>query len=43
MKHPGKRVARVTLPWHSKDIKRGTLESIIEQDGYTIEEFAELL
>jgi len=28
---------------HNKDLKRGTLQSIIEQAGYTIDEFAELL
>jgi predicted RNA binding protein YcfA (HicA-like mRNA interferase family) len=31
------------LPWHNKDLKRGTLESIIEQAGYKIEEFADLV
>ena len=34
---------RVTLPWHNKDLKRGTLASIIDQAGYTTDEFAELL
>jgi predicted RNA binding protein YcfA (HicA-like mRNA interferase family) len=43
LKHPVKPGLRVTLPWHNKDLKRGTLESIIEQAGYTIDEFAELL
>ena len=33
---------RVTLPWHSKDLKRGTLTSIIKQAGLTVEEFLEL-
>jgi predicted RNA binding protein YcfA (HicA-like mRNA interferase family) len=42
LKHPGKGL-RVTLPWHNTDLKRGTLGSIIEQAGFTIEEFAELL
>ena len=43
LKHPAKPGLRVTLPWHNRDIKRGTLASIIEQAGYTIEEFAALL
>jgi len=43
LKHPGKPGLRVTLPWHNKDLKRGTLASIIQQAGYTAEEFSELL
>jgi len=43
LKHPGKPTMRVTLPWHNKDLKRGTLASIIDQAGYTTDEFAELL
>jgi predicted RNA binding protein YcfA (HicA-like mRNA interferase family) len=43
LKHAEKPTLRVTLPWHNRDLKRGTLESIIEQGGYTIEEFADLL
>ncbi len=42
-KHPGKPGLRVTLPWHNKDIKRGTLASIVEQAGFTTDEFSELL
>ena len=42
LKHPEKGL-RVTLPWHNKDLKRGTLGSILEQSGYTAEEFVELL
>jgi predicted RNA binding protein YcfA (HicA-like mRNA interferase family) len=42
-KHPGKPTLRVTLPWHNKDLKRGTLASIIRQAGYTIDEFVEFL
>ena len=34
---------RVTLPWHNKDLKRGTLALIIEQSGHTTEEFLKLL
>jgi len=43
LKHPEKPALRVTLPWHSKDLKRGTLTSIIEQAGYTTSEFIDLL
>jgi predicted RNA binding protein YcfA (HicA-like mRNA interferase family) len=43
LKHPERTGLRVTLPWHNKDLKRGTLRSIIEQAGYTIDEFVELL
>jgi len=34
---------RVTVPYHNKDLKPGTLKSIIEQAGLTVEEFSDLL
>ena len=34
---------RVTVPYHNKDLKPGTLKSIIEQAGMTAEEFLDLL
>lgn len=34
---------RVTVPYHNKDLKPGTLRSIIEQTGLTVEEFLDLL
>ena len=43
LKHPEKPGLRVTLPWHNKDLKRGTVASIVDQAGYTIEEFTDLL
>jgi predicted RNA binding protein YcfA (HicA-like mRNA interferase family) len=43
LKHPAKTALRVTLPMHNRDLKRGTLRSIVEQAGYTTEEFAKLL
>jgi predicted RNA binding protein YcfA (HicA-like mRNA interferase family) len=43
LKHPDKPELRVTLAMHSKDLKRKTLATIIEQAGYTTEEFIELL
>jgi len=30
LKHPDKSALRVTVPYHNKDLKRRTLESIIE-------------
>ncbi len=42
LKHPDKPGVRVTLAWHNKDLKRRTLVSIIEQSGYTVEEFLDL-
>jgi predicted RNA binding protein YcfA (HicA-like mRNA interferase family) len=43
LKRLGAPALRVTLPWHNKDLKRGTLASIIEQSGHTTEEFLKLL
>jgi len=42
LKHDEKGGLRVTLPWHGKDLKRGTLTSIIKQAGLTVEEFLKL-
>jgi len=33
----------VTIPFHNKDLKRGTLRHVIKQAGFTIEEFLKLL
>ncbi len=43
LKHSRKTNLRVTLPWHGRDLKRGTLGSIIQQAGYTVSEFLDLL
>jgi predicted RNA binding protein YcfA (HicA-like mRNA interferase family) len=43
LRHPGRPQLRVTLPMHSSDLKRKTLASIIDQAGYTVEEFLDLL
>jgi predicted RNA binding protein YcfA (HicA-like mRNA interferase family) len=43
LKHPRKPHLRVTLPWHGKDLKPSTLRSIIQQAGFTVIEFIELL
>ncbi len=33
----------VVLPWHNRDLKRGTLGAIIKSTGLTIDEFINLL
>jgi predicted RNA binding protein YcfA (HicA-like mRNA interferase family) len=43
LKHPGKLGVRVTLPFHNRDLKRRTLESILDQAGLTHDEFLRLL
>lgn len=43
LKHPHKPALRVSVPYHSKDLKRRTLESIIKQAGLTTEEFLKFL
>ena len=34
---------RVTVPYHNKDLKPGTLRSIIKDAGLTVEEFLDML
>jgi len=41
MRHPD-RPQRIPVPYHTKDIKRGVLRSIIKQSGLTQEEFLPL-
>ena len=43
LKHPERPELRVTVAYHGKDLKRKTLASIIEQAGYSPEEFIRLL
>ena len=43
LKHPGKPGSRVTLPYHNRDLKRRTIESILDQAGLTHEAFRALL
>ena len=43
LKHPDKPGLWVTVPFHGGDLKRRTLTSIIDQAGFTVEEFLELL
>ena len=33
----------VVIPYHNKDLKKGTLKNIIKQSGLTLEKFLELL
>jgi len=33
----------ITIPYHNKDLKKGTLRHIIKQAGLTVEEFLKLL
>jgi predicted RNA binding protein YcfA (HicA-like mRNA interferase family) len=42
--YPGNPSRTVTVPFHSaRDLKPGTLRSIIKQAGFTVEEFTDLL
>ena len=43
LKHAEKPKARITIAYHNKDLKRKTLEGIIEQSGMSHTEFLELL
>ncbi|HBB98720.1 MAG TPA: hypothetical protein DC054_25335 [Blastocatellia bacterium] len=43
LKHPTRLTLRVTVPFHNRDLKRGTLQSIVKQAGFTNEEFLKLL
>ena len=43
LQHPDKPEIRVTVPTHNTELKRKTLATIIEQAGYTLDEFLELL
>ncbi len=43
LKHSQKTQLRVTIPWHNKDLRIGTPRSIIDQAGFTVSEFVELI
>ena len=43
LKHPDRPIPRVTVTYHSRDLKRKTLATIIEQAGLSVEEFIDLL
>jgi len=42
-KHPDKPELRITLAMHNRDLKRKTLATIIDQAGFTVEAFIQLL
>ena len=41
--HPDNPDLKVTVPFHGRDLKRGTVASIIKQTGMTVEKFIDLL
>jgi predicted RNA binding protein YcfA (HicA-like mRNA interferase family) len=43
LKHPRYPAMRVTVAYHTKLLKRGTLRAILRQAGLTVEELIELL
>ena len=43
LKHGSKPDILVCVPLHTADLKRGTLQSIIDQTGLSVDEFIELL
>jgi predicted RNA binding protein YcfA (HicA-like mRNA interferase family) len=43
LKHPDRPTSRVVIPWHNKDLKLGTLRSILDQSGYSVDEFRKFL
>ena len=42
LQHPEKPGVLVTVPFHNRDLKRGTLRSILRQAGITPEELGDL-
>ncbi len=43
LRHGSDATRRVTVPMHTRDLKRGTLRSIVRQSGLTVDEFVRLL
>lgn len=43
LRHPGKPGLLVTVPYHNRDLKRGTLRAILRQSGLTAVELHALL
>lgn len=43
MRHKTDKGKRVTVPVHNRDLKRGTLHSILKQAGLTTDSFLKLL
>jgi predicted RNA binding protein YcfA (HicA-like mRNA interferase family) len=42
-RHPAKPGVLVTVPFHNRDLKRGTLRAILRQAGITLDELGRLL
>lgn len=42
LKNP-ERPGKVTVPFHNRDLRRATLKRVIDQAGYTVDEFLEIL
>ncbi|MGE0259838.1 MAG: type II toxin-antitoxin system HicA family toxin [Alphaproteobacteria bacterium] len=42
-RHPGKPGVLVTVPYHNRDLKRGTLRAVLRQSGLTATELHTLL
>jgi predicted RNA binding protein YcfA (HicA-like mRNA interferase family) len=43
LKHPNRPALRVSVPFHSRDVKRGTLRAILRQAGLTVEQLVSLI
>ncbi len=43
LKHPEKPLLRVVVPYHNRDLKRGTLHSIVREAGFAEQDFLKLL
>ena len=43
LRHPEKPGLLVTVPYHSRDLKRGTLRSILRQAEISVSDFVDLL
>ena len=43
LKHPARTGVRITVPFHNRDLKRETLQSVVKQSGFINEEFLNLL
>jgi predicted RNA binding protein YcfA (HicA-like mRNA interferase family) len=43
LKHPDKTGLLVSVPYHGRDLKRGTLRSILRQAEITVDELIDLL
>jgi predicted RNA binding protein YcfA (HicA-like mRNA interferase family) len=43
LRHPDKPGVLITVPYHNRDLKRGTLQAILRQAGLTAGELRKLL